>query len=111
MNSKTFDEFILKPALARDEKVLGAKAGEYASEGSRFHNFERAAAMLGCHRLQALRGMWVKHLISVFDMIDGAASGKTYSAEYIEEKCGDTRNYTTLLEGMLKEESFLTQDY
>ena len=86
---------------ARCEKiksVLVTKAKEYASEQSRFHNFELAGSVLGCTPEKALEGMMAKHLISVMDIINNP---RNRSAELVEEKCLDLINYIILLEGLL----------
>lgn len=81
-------------------KVLSSKDKEYSSDSDRLHNFKRAAAMLDCSPEKALEGMWVKHLVSVQDLIN---LPDNTTPELIHEKIGDTINYALLLEGLLTE--------
>jgi len=100
------DEFtkIVNEQYRRSSQVLASKASEYAKEDNIFHNFDRAAAMLGVAREQALVGMMVKHDVSVFDLVELAATdpGKL-TEELIHEKFTDAINYRMLLKGMLLE--------
>ena len=109
MNSKQFDE-VMERRIELIRKVLITKRAEYAPEGGdRLHNFNRAAAMLGCTRERALIGMWTKHIISILDIVDNIESKKP-SMALIEEKIGDAVNYLLLLEAMLKEhQEFIKQ--
>jgi hypothetical protein len=79
--------------------VLDNKAKEYATE-DRLHNFKRAAEILHTTPQQALAGMFVKHLVSVLDLIEGLVLPTT---QLINEKIGDAINYLILLEAILKE--------
>jgi hypothetical protein len=73
MDQKWFDE-ILNERIEKIKKVLSKKAGEYSSENDRLHNFKRAAA-LNCETPEkALAGMLTKHIVSIYDMIDGLNS-------------------------------------
>lgn len=85
------------------KNVLQAKAQEYASSVSRFHNFEVAARIADTTPEKALKGMMLKHEVSVMDLIEWAESspGKL-SLAIIDEKIGDNINYLILLEGLLK---------
>jgi len=87
----------------RCEKIqatLCKKEEEYAINGDRFHNFRVAARMDGETPEKALKGMWLKHLVSVFDMIAYPGDVTEYM---IDEKIGDCINYLILLEGLLRE--------
>ena len=97
---------ILKRRMELIEEVLGAKAQEYASNTDRYHNFRVAARMLNTIPEKALIGMLVKHLVSVFDIInslDGCVRHTTLTKELVDEKIGDSINYLVLLEGLLRE--------
>lgn len=100
MDMKRFNE-LLERRLAQSKDVLASKSAEYSSGADKLHNFKRAAAMLGVSPLEALRGMWVKHLVSVFDYIDDPS--KMNSQRLLDEKLGDVINYTILLEGLFTE--------
>lgn len=83
-------------------EVLLVKAKEYATEDNRFHNFDVAARILNITPEQALQGMLVKHIVSVFDLIEWAEIGTSMlTKQIIDEKIGDTINYLILLEGLL----------
>ena len=102
-----FDD-VLKERLRKTESVLAAKAQEYATGENRYHNFHRAAELLGCTPEQALMGMLAKHLVSVLDMVEVTAElgwRPWPSEDMIDEKIGDTINYLILLEGLLKQRS------
>ena len=51
--------------------------------------------------------MLVKHLVSLFDIVDNWQR-KQASVEMIDEKIGDTINYCVLLEALLKEKLIIT---
>lgn len=83
--------------------TLRDKAIEYSGSGDRFHNFNVGARIIGSTPEEALRGMMMKHLVSVFDLIDWATYEDDRLTEVmIDEKIGDLINYLILLEGMLK---------
>ena len=99
---KQFEE-VMETRLDKIAEVLSAKRKEYATEKSRYHNFEVAARKMGCTPEQALMGIKVKHDVSVDDLVEWAATGDTrLTVELIDEKIGDSVNYLILLEGMLK---------
>ncbi len=89
---------VLSARLANIHKVLGDKEKEYARNGNRLHNFDVAARIGKTSPEEALKGMWMKHIVSVFDMID---SPDDVSHAMIDEKLGDLINYAILLEWML----------
>jgi hypothetical protein len=83
-------------------EVLLAKAEEYATEDNRFHNFDVAARILNITPEHALQGMMLKHIVSVFDLVEWAGTDTNMLTEQIiDEKIGDTINYLILLEGLL----------
>lgn len=83
-------------------EVLSAKAEEYATGDNRFHNFDVAARILNITPEQALQGMMLKHIVSVFDLVEWAdANPDLLTKQIIDEKVGDTINYLILLEGLL----------
>jgi hypothetical protein len=94
---------VLTHSIHRKKAVFAAKQREYARHDNVFHNFERAAAIQGVTREQALIGMATKHLVSILDMVDGSAQGKTYPKTVIDQKLGDMDVYLNILEGMLLE--------
>lgn len=84
--------------------TLRDKAVEYSGSGDRFHNFKVGARIIGSTPEEALQGMMLKHLVSVFDLIEWAQNDDGRLSEaMIDEKIGDLINYLILLEGMLKQ--------
>jgi hypothetical protein len=94
-------EIVIERRIGLIREVLTAKQREYAGNGDRMHNFNRAAAMLGVSRERALIGMLAKHLVSILDIVgrfdQAPGSGPApCSAKMIEEKLGDAVNYLIL---------------
>lgn len=85
--------------------MLVKKAGEYANDDDRLHNFKTAAALgrRGKTPREALGGMMLKHTVSIYDMID---SGKSYPLELWDEKITDHINYLILLKAIIVDETF-----
>ena len=103
MSAKQF-EAVLQNRLAKIKTVLGAKAKEYSAAEDRYHNFNVAGRMAGTTPEKALKGMMLKHEVSVLDLIEWSESEPTKITEkLIDEKIGDNINYLILLEGMLKQ--------
>lgn len=95
-------EDLIEHRIHNIREVLLAKAKEYATENNRFHNFDTAASILNITPEQALQGMMVKHIVSVFDLIEWTDTNTNMLIEQtIDEKIGDTINYLILLEGLL----------
>lgn len=99
MKTETF-EVILKARIEQIQKVLGAKAKEYALGGDRLHNFKTAAAIARSTAPKALWGMAMKHLVSVVDLVEERLPVTEY---FVNEKIGDLINYLILLEAALLE--------
>jgi hypothetical protein len=93
MTPQDFDKLVER-RVELIKSVLKSKAVEYAY-GDRLSNFNRAADTLGTTKEKALVGMWIKHIISILDIVD---SGATPTKAMIEEKIGDAINYLILLE-------------
>ena len=99
MTPERFND-LLENRLSLTRDVLGSKAGEYASTSDRLHNFKAAAAMLRGTPEQALLGMLVKHMVSIYDMV---LDGQPRAIALWDEKIGDAINYMILLEALVKE--------
>ena len=98
MDTVAFNK-VVDRRIRRVQDVLAGKAKEYAI-GDRLYNFKRAATILGTTPEKALAGMFMKHLVSVLDLIEGS----TESTELmVDEKIGDAINYLILLEAIFKE--------
>lgn len=98
----THDAFqaILASRLEKTAKVLGVKAGEYASQTDRMHNFNRAAELLRTTPHDACLGFLGKHLVSIIDL---TKRHDPVGLAIIDEKIGDAINYLILLEALLIE--------
>ena len=96
---------LLERRLEQIRSTLVRKAGEYASNTDRLHNFKAAGAMLRSSAAQACLGFMTKHLVSVFDIVQEMDAGVIREGrnEQIDEKVGDAINYLILLEAILKE--------
>ena len=82
--------------------MLQVKADEYATPDDRLHNFNWAAQLDNETPEQALWGMFKKHLCSVHDLVEWSKYyPEKITEKLIEEKIGDTINYSILLEAML----------
>jgi hypothetical protein len=101
VTNEQFDA-ILRERLRTIEAVLGQKAKEYA-RGDRLHNFHRAAETLRCTPARALVGFWMKHVVSLLDMVDDLDKGIEWPIAAWDEKLGDTINYLVLLEAIVKD--------
>jgi hypothetical protein len=104
MLAKDFDDMV-EQRTKKIKEILSSKAKEYAVAEDRLHNFKRAAIVGEVTAAVALKGMLLKHLISVFDMIDkyDQEAGIQFSLDLIDEKIGDLINYSILLEALFKE--------
>ena len=101
----TYIEFenYLEGQLNRIKEVLASKAGEYATDTDRFHNFVVAGKMDNETPERALWGMLKKHIVSVRDLVSSLDHSKLLGPHEIDmwqEKCGDMINYGLLLLGM-----------
>jgi len=101
MDSTKFNEIVESRTVAIKE-VLANKAQEYA-KGDRLHNFKVAARIADSTPEMALKGMFMKHLVSVFDIIDDLDKNITPTPYLVNEKIGDSVNYLILLEALLLE--------
>jgi hypothetical protein len=98
-----FDD-VVHNRLNEISNTLIRKAKEYATNTDRFHNFRTAARIKMETPERALLGIWMKHLVSILDIIDWVEQYPEKITEaIINEKIGDNINYLILLEGLLKE--------
>jgi len=101
MDSKTFD-LVLFGRIDKVRKLMASKSQEYA-RGDKLSNFKKAGGALGAPPEQALLGMWIKHVVSITDMIQDIDKGKVAPYELWEEKLTDIINYMILLDALLVE--------
>ena len=107
MNSEKFNK-IVQDRCDKIVSILASKAQEYAkgeTEESvdRLYNFKVASRISNTSPELALKGMMMKHIVSVFDLIDEAEKGQAPTDYLIQEKIGDAVNYMILLEALLTE--------
>lgn len=100
MNAEDFN-VILDEQLQKARDTLGTKAGEYAADNDRLHNFKVAAELQGITPRAALAGMRAKHTVSVYDILHAE---ELASPEMVQEKLGDDLNYILLAFAVIQEE-------
>jgi len=100
MDSNNFNRNI-EARIESCKATLIKKAGEYATDGDRLHNFQVAAKLQGITPREALGGMMAKHTVSVYDLI---RQPELASPEMWTEKLGDHLNYLLLLSALVEEE-------
>lgn len=97
------EEFMVEvdKSFARSKALLIKKGAEYATaSGNRLEQFYRAGAAQGITPAQALVGMAMKHVTSIADM---AKNPEKYNLRKWNEKVTDLRNYTILLDALLRD--------
>src|SRR5690625_6898893 len=60
----------------RIDRVFFEKNREYNRENNPFHSFDRAASVSGQRPEEALFGFWLKHIVSILDILDDVEAGK-----------------------------------
>jgi len=93
---------IVEERISQIRKTLAFKGEEYATSKDRLHNFKRAGRLRECTPEDALLGFFMKHLISVLDIVD-KIEVDVPSSEVVNEKVGDCINYLILLEALIEE--------
>jgi hypothetical protein len=101
MTDQEFNDLV-EARLAKIKDQLALKGEEYA-RGDRLSNFKKAAAALGCAPERALAGFWMKHIVSILDMINDLEAGRRAPHAVWDEKIGDAINYLVLLEALRHE--------
>ena len=99
MNSQEFMNEVYN-SYRRSVKVLIVKEKEYAEGGDRLIQFHRVAKRQGCNPCEALIGMTAKHYDSVEHMVQDP---HVFSLDTWNEKLTDLRNYTFLLDALLRD--------
>ena len=85
----------------RSKRVLIKKGDEYSTpEGNRLEQFYRAGAAQNITPTEALVGMTMKHIVSIADM---SKSPFSYNLKKWDSKIVDLRNYTYLLDALLRD--------
>jgi hypothetical protein len=104
MNFKEFNSLV-RERQSKERELMVTKAGEYANDDERFSNFINCASWQAQGRTPeaALWNMLTKHLVATRDAIDQLALGVVKPYPFWDEKLGDIRNYSVLLEGLIKD--------
>ena len=103
MEHARFDD-VLEDLLMQVKNIMASKNKEYARGSDKLHNFKKAAEFAeGGTQIGALKGMMLKHTVSVYDMMDDVGKGVMGSEELWNEKVVDHIAYLTLLYGMVVE--------
>ena len=104
MDSKTFNDFVEFICENHIKGILYSKAQEYAKDEDRLHNFKRASEMSGESAIECLRGMNLKHDVSLDDMLNDEDNGINHPQDLWQEKLHDEINYLLLLWALLIDE-------
>lgn len=88
--------------LEQTHDLLLRKITEYRRDGL-FSNFNKVAEIIGKTKETALVGMWMKHIVSIIDIVGDIEKGKDFALWQFVEKEMDSINYLLLLEAMLVE--------
>jgi hypothetical protein len=98
-------DILLEKRIEKMRAVLASKGTVYtAGDQDRLHYFKVSGRIGGTSPETALKGMLIKHLTSVFDMIDMCESGCIdFDEERVDEKVGDVIVYMVLLEALFSE--------
>ncbi len=99
MNSQEFMNEV-EHSHERSVKVLWEKEKEYAGKEDRLEQFHLSAIEQGINPCRALIGMSSKHSTSIATM---AKDPYAYSLEQWNEKITDLRNYTFLLDALIRD--------
>ena len=100
MDNKTF-MIEVENSHNRSKRVLLKKEKEYNMESTnRLNQFYRAGSAQGINPCEALIGMATKHFTSIADMCKNPSD---HSIEKWNEKLTDLRNYTLLLDALLRD--------
>lgn len=95
------EEFMkeVEQSFIRSKKVLMKKGVEY-SGNNRLDQFYRAGSAQSITPTAALVGMAMKHVTSIADM---AKAPLEFDIKKWNEKIGDLRNYTFLLDALIRD--------
>ena len=108
MNTDDFNKLV-EEKIEWIRNTLIKKGAEYSRGGDRLSNFKVAAKVLNQTPEQALRGMWIKHVVSILDFVEDISSGKKIVPAVWAEKQGDVMTYMILLEGLLRKSCLILQ--
>ena len=84
----------------RSKRVLLKKEKEYSDGVDRLDQFHRVGVLNNIEPTEALFGMASKHITSIADMVK---TPRIYNLRKWNEKLTDLRNYTYLLDALLRD--------
>jgi len=94
----------LEKRIDKIKHVLSTKSAEYSKASDKHYNFKRAAEIIRKTPETALWGMFLKHYVSIQDIVEKIEeTGEAPNEELMSEKIGDAINYLILLETLVKE--------
>lgn len=98
----TNEEFMIEVENShiRSKRLLLKKEKEYSSGRNRLEQFYRAGSAQAITPHSALMAMAMKHVTSIADMCKNPTS---YSFKQWNEKVTDLRNYTYLLDALIRD--------
>ena len=99
MNNQEFMDEVYN-SYKRSVKVLIEKEKEYSEEGNRLSQFYQAAKLSDNNPCEILIMMAIKHLTSIINM---SRDPNLFSVEEWNEKITDLRNYTFLLDALIRD--------
>ena len=97
MTTERFNE-IVNDLTTQIKNTVIRKAGEYNLDDDRLSVFKRAAGIQQQTQAQALLGMMTKHVVSIYDYVEG---NKQFTEALAREKIVDNLNYLILLYAVL----------
>ena len=104
MTTEDFNNFLDFVYENHIKKVMCSKSKEYARGDDKLYNFHRASEMSGESPVECLRGMKLKHDVSLDDMLNDLDDEIFHPQELWQEKLHDEINYLLLLWGLLMEQ-------
>lgn len=103
MTQDEFNQFLDHVIEKHIKATMCRKSAEYASGEDKLHNFKKASRIRDVSPEECLRGMKLKHDVSLDDMLNDLLLGKEHPQAIWQEKLGDEINYWFLLWALLKE--------
>jgi hypothetical protein len=105
MTPEKFDELVNYVFEEKIKKTMCSKSAEYARGKDKLHNFYRAGEVDNISAIEALRGMDLKHRVSISDMLDDIKDDESlhFPKKLWLEKIIDAINYKILLLALLAE--------
>ena len=103
MTTEQFDKLLENILEVHVKGVMCKKSKEYSRGADKLYNFYRAGEMSQKSPEECLRGMKLKHDVSLDDMLDDLMRDHENPQELWQEKLRDEINYLILLWALLSE--------